>query len=54
MYENIRAEQKAISDYEYAIEHVDNQSLKEMFKKIIADERNHIAIFQAIIDGFDN
>lgn len=54
MYENIRAEQRAISDYEYAIEHVDNQSLKEMFKKIIADERNHIAIFQAIIDSFDN
>lgn len=50
MQRNIDAENEAIYEYEKAIENVSNESLKELFRKIILDEKTHIVIFNAIID----
>ena len=50
MQRNIDAENAAIYDYEKAIENVSNESLKQLFRKIIQDEKAHIAIFNAIIE----
>ncbi len=49
MYQNIATEEGAIASYQEAIKIVDNLSLKKLFEKIIADEEQHIAIFEAII-----
>ena len=47
--ENIRSEEGAIRAYRKAIENVDNESLKLLFEKIIADEETHIAIFNEML-----
>ncbi len=45
---NIRAETIAIDNYMLAIERVKNQSLKDLFARIIEDEKRHIEIFKKI------
>lgn len=45
---NIRAETLAIDNYQMAIERVRNQSLKDLFARIIEDEKRHIEIFKYI------
>ena len=47
---NISGEQRAIENYKRAIEMVENNSLKELFKRIIEDEKLHIKIFNYIKD----
>lgn len=48
---NIRAETVAIENYEMAINRVKNQSLKDLFMRIIEDEKRHIEIFKKIRDN---
>lgn len=48
---NILGEEKAIENYKRAIEKVDNQSLKDLFARIIEDEKLHIKIFNHIKDN---
>lgn len=50
---NIRAESVAIENYEMAIKRVENQSLKDLFKRIIEDEQRHIEIFKRIRDNVE-
>lgn len=47
---NIRAEEMAIASYENAISQVTNESLKQLFREIIEDERRHIRIFQSYLN----
>lgn len=47
---NIKAEQLAIDNYRLAINRVQNQSLKELFERIIEDEMRHLQIFKQIRD----
>ena len=42
---NIKGEENAIRDYTNAINMVENQSLKNLFKRIIEDEKNHLEVF---------
>lgn len=42
---NIKNEEIAIQNYNKAIEMVDNNSLKNLFKRIIEDEKLHLQIF---------
>ena len=42
---NIKQEEMAIRDYTNAINMVENQSLKNLFKRIIEDEKIHLDIF---------
>lgn len=42
---NIKGEETAIRDYTNAINMVDNESLKNLFKRIIEDEKLHIEAF---------
>ncbi len=42
---NIKSEEIAIRDYTNAINMVENQSLKNLFKRIIEDEKIHLEIF---------
>ena len=52
MLENdIRAETIAIENYEMAIKKVMNESLKDLFKRIIEDEKRHLEIFKRIRDS---
>ena len=51
---NIDAENEAIYNYEKAIAAVSNESLKAIFRKIISDERAHIAIFNSMIEYLKN
>lgn len=46
---DIKNEQIAIANYEKAIQKVTNQSLKNMFTNIIADERRHIEILSKFL-----
>ncbi|MBO5954357.1 MAG: hypothetical protein J6Q13_00125 [Clostridia bacterium] len=48
---NIRAETVAIENYRMAIERVKNQSLKDLFNRIIEDEMRHLEIFKQIRDN---
>lgn len=48
---NIAAEELAIKMYTDAIARVDNQSLKDLFARIISDEKRHVEIFKAIKDS---
>ena len=48
---NILGEEKAIENYKKAIDMVDNNSLKELFKRIIEDEKLHIKIFTHLRDS---
>ncbi len=45
---NIKLEQHAIDGYNKAIRCVDNYSLKELFERIILDEKIHLAAFKAM------
>ena len=47
---NIRAESIAIENYNMAINRVKNQSLKDLFARIIEDEKRHLEIFKRIRD----
>ncbi len=48
---NIVAEKKAIDDYKMAISKVNNESLKELFARIIEDEERHIEVFKYLRDS---
>ena len=48
---NIRAENMAINNYREAIKRVKNESLKNLFSRIIEDEEQHIKAFQQIRDN---
>lgn len=45
---NIKAESMAIEGYKQAITKVKNESLKQLFERIIEDEKRHIEIFKRI------
>lgn len=45
---NIMAENRAIENYSNAIDRVENESLKQLFARIIQDEKKHIEAFEAI------
>ena len=47
---NIKAETMAIDNYKTAIQRVKNQSLKDLFERIIEDEQRHIEIFKYMRD----
>lgn len=47
---NIRSESMAIENYRMAINRVTNQSLKDLFARIIEDEMRHIEVFKQIRD----
>lgn len=48
---NIELEQNGIEAYRHSIEMVENKSLKELFERIIKDEKLHIKIFKQIKDN---
>ena len=48
---NIKSEQFAIEAYSQAIEKVKNQSLKDLFERIIKDEKRHMDIFKKILNN---
>lgn len=50
---NIRAESFAIENYQMAINKVQNQSLKNLFARIIKDEQRHLEIFKRIRDNVE-
>lgn len=45
---NIRAENLAIDNYKLAMKRVKNESLKQLFERIIEDEQKHIEVFKMI------
>ena len=47
---NIFAEESAIKNYKESIRHVDNESLKKLFERIIEDEEMHILAFRQLRD----
>lgn len=48
---NIQGESLAIENYKQAINRVENQSLKDLFARIIEDEEQHIKVFKKIRDS---
>ena len=50
---NIRAESVAIENYKMAINKVKNQSLKDLFNRIIEDEQRHLEVFKRIRDNVE-
>lgn len=50
---NIRAESFAIENYTNAISRVKNESLKNLFRRIIEDEQRHVEIFKTIRDNVE-
>lgn len=50
---NILAEQRAIEQYNEAIKRVKNESLKELFRRIIQDEELHIKVFKYLKDSVE-
>ena len=48
---NIQGESLAIENYKQAILRVENQSLKDLFARIIEDEVQHIKVFKKIRDS---
>ncbi len=50
---NIKAETLAIENYQIAIDRVQNQSLKDLFARIIEDEKRHVEIFKQIRDNVE-
>ena len=48
---NIQGESLAIENYKQAIMRVDNESLKQLFARIIEDEEQHIKVFKKIRDS---
>ena len=48
---NIEGERQAINAYKQAIDIVHNNSLKELFARIIEDETRHIEVFKTIRDN---
>ncbi len=50
---NIKAESVAIENYQNAIMRVKNESLKNLFARIIEDEQRHLEIFKRIRDNVE-
>lgn len=50
---NIKAESLAVENYKMAINRVKNQSLKDLFMRIIEDEMRHLEIFKRIRDNVE-
>ena len=50
---NIRSESVAIENYQMAINRVSNQSLKDLFARIIEDEKKHLEIFKHLRDNVE-
>ena len=50
---NIKAEAMAIENYQIAINKVKNKSLKDLFERIIEDEKKHLEIFKQIKDNVE-
>ncbi len=50
---NIRAESNGIENYQMAMSKVKNQSLKDLFARIIEDEQHHLEIFKRIRDNVE-
>lgn len=50
---NIVAEQKAIDKYREGIRRVRNESLKNLFARIIEDEEQHIKVFKYLLDSVE-
>ena len=48
---NIKDEQKSISDYTRTAERVKNQSLKDLLNRIKLDEERHLEIFKKILNN---
>lgn len=48
---NIVSEKRAIEEYKQAIDRVKNESLKDLFRRIIEDEERHIEIFEHLRDS---
>lgn len=48
---NIAGEERAIENYKKAIDMVNNQSLKNLFLRIIEDEKLHIKVFNYLRDN---
>ncbi len=48
---NIVAEQRAIDQYKDGIKRVKNESLKDLFARIIEDEQQHIKVFKYLKDS---
>lgn len=47
---NILGKERSIREYERAISRVTNESLRQLFREIIEDERRHIDIFRGFIN----
>ncbi len=50
---NIIAEQRAIEQYRESILRVKNQSLKDLFSRIIEDEEQHVKVFKYLKDSVE-
>ena len=46
---NIRAEERAICEYQRSAARTQNESLRALFERIIEDEKNHIIIFNELL-----
>lgn len=51
---NIEQEQIAIVNYEQEVKDTNNHSIKELFKRIILDEKTHIRIFSMVANDYEN
>ena len=47
---NIKDEERAIENYERAIDRIDNDSIKDLLKRIIEDEQVHLKTLQTILE----
>lgn len=50
---NILSEKRAIDEYNEAIKCVKNESLKDLFRRIIEDEQLHIKAFKYLLDSVE-
>ena len=49
---DIIAEQNAINGYKYLLQHIDDQYIEKIIRKIISDEQTHIKIFVDLIEKY--
>jgi len=47
---NIKDEERAIENYERAIDRIDNESIKDLLKRIIEDEQVHLKTLQTVLE----
>ncbi len=52
LLDNIKAEKKAISNYNSLIQVTDNESIKKILGRIVLDERLHLQIFEKLLDDY--